>query len=90
MDAASEIRGNKKVLGMMIVEGSEGSKNRDPSGYWFDQADEQVKDEMLTKSLPHRTLAERALIADGFLGVTTWQRVCSEFHLPWPPIADTD
>ena len=48
-------------------------------------AKEQVSPVLLEKSLPHRTDGERADIAQGFLGVTTWQRVCREFGLPWPP-----
>ena len=35
----------------------------------------------LTKSLPHRSLAERDRIASGYLGATTWAAVVREFGL---------
>jgi hypothetical protein len=88
MDAAWEIRKNKKVFGMMIVEGPGDAEAITPSGYWLEEAKAQIKSEMMEASLPHRIPEERMEIATDFLGVTTWQRVCSEFHLPWPPIAD--
>lgn len=88
MDAARELPGNKKTLGLMIVEGPGGADAVTPSEYWQGEADAQVEPQMLKDSLPHRTPQERELIAEGFLGVTTWQRVCSEFRLSWPPAAD--
>jgi hypothetical protein len=88
MDAAWEIRGDKKILGLMIVEGSENAQAVVPSEHWQKEAQAQVELKMLEASLPHRTADERNQIAKGFLGVTTWQRVCAEFNLPWPPIAD--
>jgi len=90
MDAAWEVRKEKKVLGMMIVEGSAETGSLEPDSYWSRQAEDQIKEEMLTKSLPHRTPKERAQIAEGFLEATTWQRVCSELRLPWPPATDID
>ncbi len=88
MDAAWEMRGSKTVLGLMVVEAPDDVEGSAPGSYWLSQADAQVEQGMLEDSLPHRTSKERAEIADGFLGVATWQRVCLEFHLPWPPIAD--
>lgn len=85
MDAAWELRSGRQVLGLMIVEGQGGSDATAPSDYWLKQADGQVIDPALNASLPHRTPGERKEIADGFLGVTTWQQVCAEFRLPWPP-----
>lgn len=85
MDAAWEIREGKPVLGLMIIEGSDHARGLEPSPYWLGEANSQIVDEMLKSSLPHRTAKERIAIADGFLGVVTWQRVCQEFHLPWPP-----
>ena len=86
MDAAYEIAGNKKVLGMMIIEGPGGADAVTPSVYWQKEAEAQVAPQMLKASLPHRTPSQRSKIAEGFLGVTTWQRVCSELNLPWPPV----
>jgi hypothetical protein len=72
----------------MIVEGPGGAGAIAPSEYWRDEAEAQVELKMIKDSLPHRTPKERAQIAEGFLGVATWQRVCLEFNLTWPPIAD--
>ena len=88
MDAAYKQARNKKVLGMMIVEGSGGAEAVTPNEYWPKEAEAQVKPGMIDASLPHRIPAEHMKIAEGFLGVTTWQRVCLEFSLLWPPIAD--
>ena len=37
--------------------------------------------EALESSLPHRSPTQRAQLADGFLGLTTWQRIAIEFGL---------
>jgi hypothetical protein len=88
MDAAYEIRGGKRVLGLMIVEGDGGSDAVTVSAHWTNLANEQVLEQTLTDSLPHRSVDERKQIAAGFLGVTTWQRLCAEFGVPWPPYND--
>jgi hypothetical protein len=88
MDAAYEIRGHKRVLGLLIVEGDGGADAVTPSAHWANQANEQVLLQTLTDSLPHRSVEEGKEIAAGFLGVTTWQRVCAEFDVPWPPYND--
>jgi len=85
MDAAFEISEGRRVFGLMIVEGPGGADSVTPSAYWLNQAEEEISDSSLSASLPHRTVAERAHIAEGFLGVTTWQAVCKRFGLPWPP-----
>jgi hypothetical protein len=85
MDAAWEVRDTRAVVGMMIVEGSEGQEALEPSAYWIDEAQKLMSPAVLSASLPHRTLAEQKEIAAGFLGVTTWQQVCRTFGLPWPP-----
>lgn len=59
-----------------------------PDDHWLTEADVQVLEESLARSLPHRSLVERHQIAEGFLGVTTWQRLCSAFGLGWPPSRD--
>jgi hypothetical protein len=90
MDAASEIRGDRRVVGLMIVEGQSGAYAMVPSEYWLKEAKDQVLERTLADSLPHRSADERIQIADGFVGVVTWQRVCAEFALPWPPCHDND
>lgn len=83
MDAAWEMRGTKQVLGLMIVEGDKDATA--PNDHWLARADEQVRESTLNASLPHRTVDARAQIAHGFLGATTWQAVCRELGLGWPP-----
>jgi hypothetical protein len=88
MDAAWEIRGAKRVLGLMIVEGDGGADAVTVSHHWANEARQQVLDKTLIDSLPHRSVEERRQIAAGFLGVTTWQRVCAAFAITWPPVDD--
>ena len=73
----------KRVYGLMIVEGKEG---RDDA--WKAECDAIMSDAVVNSSLPHLTPDERRALASGFLGFTTWQRVCRTFALPWPPAAD--
>jgi hypothetical protein len=88
MDAAWEIRGAKRVLGLMIVEGDGGADAVAVSSHWANQARQQILERTLTDSLPHRSVEERRQIAGGFLGATTWQRVCTIFAIKWPPVDD--
>jgi hypothetical protein len=88
MDAAWEIRGAKRVLGLMIVEGDGGADAVTVSSHWANQAKQQILEHTLTESFPHRRVEERRQIAGGFLGATTWQRVCTEFAITWPPVDD--
>lgn len=83
MDAAWEIAQGRKVFGLMIVEGEEPAELY-PSKHWLSESDKVVMKETLTTSLPHRTETERDQIAEGYLGVTTWQRVCRELRVAWP------
>ena len=55
---------------------------------WSSASDEQLRPELLVPSLPHRTAEERDIIAGGILGADTWQRVCQEFSIEWPPVED--
>lgn len=84
MDAAWEIRGGKRVFGLMIVEG-DGPAPQHPSKHWLAESSEVIKPATLEASLPHRGAVERKKIADGYLGITTWQKVCSQLRLDWPP-----
>jgi len=77
LDCAWEIRGHKKVLGFFIVDSHSSSPNVPDN--WCIFAKETVSPEAISSSLPHRGPEEQRQIADAFIGVTTWQRVCKEF-----------
>lgn len=83
MDAAWEVARGRKVLGLMIVEGEEPEETY-PSKHWLTESGKVVRQETLQTSLPHRTETERDQIAEGYLGVTTWQKVCRELGVAWP------
>jgi hypothetical protein len=76
MDAALEAFPMKRIVGLLIVEGT-GAKADAPSGHWLSQCSEQYEGSMLAESLPHRSAFDRSRIGDGILGVTTWQTVCA-------------
>lgn len=84
MDAALEVAATRRVFGLLIVEGT-GTDPLEVDSFWRDQADAQVAADLLECSLPHRSRQERSTIAGGVLGVVTWQRVCSDRGIPWPP-----
>jgi hypothetical protein len=84
MDAATEIAGDRQVYGLLLVEG----RAPDPmtvGDFWKEQADAQVSPELLARSLPHRSSAERETLAQGVLGAATWHRVCADHAIAWPP-----
>ena len=90
IDCAWEMRGNKTVLGFFIVEGHETAT--DVPSEWLAFAKETMSATAVASSLPHRGLVEQNEIAAAFMGVTTWQRVCHEFHdlgLNWHSLPDT-
>ncbi len=87
MDAAWEMADGRRVLGLLLVEG----ENPDPMlvpKRWSTASDEQIQPALLVPSLPHRTAEERDVIAEGVLGAATWQRICEEFSIEWPPFED--
>jgi hypothetical protein len=84
MDSAFEIADGRMVFGFFIVEGRPPDKLLVPA-VWREAAKVTVSTDMLVASLPHRTEAQRKQIADGFLGVATWQQVCKEFDISFPP-----
>jgi hypothetical protein len=86
LDAAWNIRGERAVVAMFIVEGR-GDEDEVPKD-WQEFAIASTSVDALAGSLPHRAAEERAAIGDGFLGVTTWQIVCRAFGLPFPPVSD--
>ena len=82
MDAAWEVAKGRAVLGLLLVEG----KANDPMSVpkkWL-----RADTDLLVPSLPHRSGEVRQKIKNGFLGVATWQRVCYEFNITWPPVQD--
>jgi hypothetical protein len=81
LDAAWEIRQNRRVYGLFIVEATEEEATAPPRS-WLDAVDLTVSGDALKGSLPHRTPEEQKMIGDALLGVATWQAVCVEFNLP--------
>jgi hypothetical protein len=88
MDAATAAFPTKRVLGLLIVEGTGDGTARIPSEHWQSESGAQYAPDMLADSLPHRSHEEQENIASGMLGITTWQAVCAEFGIPWPPAPD--
>ena len=87
MDAAWEVADGRRVLGLLLVEGERPDPMLVPER-WSSASDEQIQPALLLPSLPHRTGEERDIIAGGVLGTATWQRVCEEFNIEWPPDED--
>ncbi len=80
IDAAWEVRGRRAVFGVLLVEGAEPDPCEVPT-VWQEAATSALGAETLRRSFPHRGVEERAAIAQGFLGVATWQAVCRHFVL---------
>lgn len=78
IDCAWEIRKEKSVYGFFIVEG-----NADGGipAEWVLFSRDTFSASSVNLSLPHRSADERGMIAECFLGVTTWQRVCGALNL---------
>ena len=88
MDAAMESFPGKRVLGLLLVEGDGGSEAHMPSPHWVAESKAQYDPAMVASSLPHRSPSERSMLAAGMLGVATWQAVCVQNCIPWPPLQD--
>lgn len=85
IDAAWEVRGRRKVLGLFIVED-------DGSGLptvWREAAGEAVAEQALAGSFPHRSARETAELRRCFLGVATWASVCRAFGINMRDLPDT-
>lgn len=78
LDCAWELRRNRRVFGVLIVEDQDGGG---VPRKWRDACDETIAADALERSLPHRTQDEREQIAASFLGATTWNRVCDALGL---------
>ena len=86
IDDAWEIRGNKRVVGFFIVEGAEQDGQVPPE--WLTFAQQTTSPDAISGSLPHRSSEEQAAIAECFIGVTTWQIVCTTFGIEWGSLPD--
>jgi hypothetical protein len=73
----------------MIVEGTDGATATTVPKAWVDAVAETLAAPILGASLPHRVEAERAAIAESFLGVTTWQAVCQKVGIDYSALPDT-
>jgi len=80
LDAAWEIRGERSVYGLFVVEAAIGTVAVPP--VWAAAAKATRSDDAIRSSLPHRNLADQEGIRRAFIGVTTWQRVVAAFGLP--------
>jgi len=80
LDAAWEIREGRRLYGFFIVEALPDTVEVPKD--WARFAAETTSTTALAASLPHRNAEERQRIGESFLGVTTWQAVCSAFQIP--------
>ena len=87
MDTAWKVADGRRVLGLLLVEGESPDPMLVPER-WSSTSAEQLRPALLVPSLPHRTVEERDAIAGSVLGAATWQRVCEEFSIDWPPVED--
>lgn len=86
LDCALEMSDGRTVLGFFVVEN--GIDGKVPE-VWTRAAESTISPDLLDGCLPHRTVAERQVIAKGFLGVTTWQSICHEFNIDPRSLPDT-
>ena len=77
IDAAWEIRDQKNVFGLFIVEGEESAV----PPKWQQATLEVTEEAALSGSFPHRTSDEVDELRKCFLGVTTWEGVCEAFGI---------
>ncbi len=88
LDAAWEVRARRSVFGLFLVEGTAPNPTKVPS-VWQDASASALTAETLRCSFPHRGATERAAIVQGFLGVATWQAVCSHFGSDFAALPNT-
>ena len=88
IDGAWEVRGRRAVFGLLLVEGAATNPTEVPA-VWQAAASAAFSTETLRCSFPHRGVEERAAIAQGFIGVATWQAVCRRFGLDFAALPDT-
>ena len=83
IDAAWEIRGRRAVYGFLIVESDAGSTDGSVPELWRKAGQACLDPAALLTSFPHRSAEEVIAISRCYLGVTTWRKVCEQFHLDW-------
>jgi hypothetical protein len=87
MDAAWEIRGNRAVFGIFVVSAELGTSA--VPAIWQAAASATLSRDAIAGSFPHRGPEEREAIAQGFFGLTTWQKVCAGFGIDHDSLPDT-
>jgi hypothetical protein len=87
IDAAWEIRGRRRVFSFFAVEGK--APVGDIPQPWLQAVTDARSMRVLETSFPHRSIDERSAIARCLLGVTTWQRICAEFEIPFSDLPET-
>lgn len=85
IDAAWDIRGDRRVYGLFIVDSPELAVPE----VWRAAARDTLSPAALEGSFPHRSATETAAISRCFLGVTTWRQVCARFGLSYDAPPDT-
>lgn len=85
LDGAFEIAGPREVFGFFMVEGPE---DGELPAVWEDACASTLDAELIEASLPHRSPAEREVIANAFLGAVTWQRACDALGVPRTVLID--
>ena len=85
IDAAWEIRGQRDVFGIFIVEG----ENSGVPKKWRQAAQDALDEPALLGSFPHRSSVEVAELRRCFLGVCTWRQVCECFSIDLREMPDT-
>ena len=87
MDAAQVVARGRGVLSLLLVEGEADDPMTVPEK-WTRGIEQHLQPDLLASCLPHRSDRECQNIASGVLGIATWQRVCDEFSICWPPAED--
>jgi hypothetical protein len=85
IEGAWGMRGTRKVFGFFLVEEAGG---RLPA-LWESAAKDAVSHAALSSSFPHLAAEERSELAACFIGVATWQLVCSAFGIDARTLPDT-
>lgn len=89
MDAALHEQPSKRPIGFFAVEGQR-SAPLIPEEKWTNTVRGTRASDAIQDSLPHRTLEEKRMIRDGFIGIVTWQAIVRAFDLgadTLPPLA---
>jgi hypothetical protein len=81
LDAAWEIRGRRAVYGLLIVESDAASTDGSVPELWRKAGQACLDPTALLTSFPHRSAEEVVAISRCYLGVTTWRKVCEQFHI---------